>query len=70
MKEYNIDDICNEIVNYFGCAYWITFKQIDEYIDGYYSDMKEDARKNVRTSIMNFNFSSARTFDEFNKNIK
>ena len=61
----DIYNICDEIVNYFGIAYWITGEQITEYIDGYYNNITAEDREIIKLNIMGFNVSDAHNFAEF-----
>lgn len=42
--EYNIFDICEEILDYFDHPKWIGKSDIDDYLDIFYNDMDKDDR--------------------------
>ena len=51
---YNSYDICREILDHYDASDWIGVRDIDEYLDNYYSDMSDEDRWFVHDRMEKF----------------
>lgn len=52
--EYNLYDICREILDYYGASDWVDESDTDEYLDDNYPDMSSDERWFVHDCMNKF----------------
>lgn len=53
-EDYNSYDICREILDHYDASDWIGVRDIDEYLDNYYSDMSDEDRWFVHDRMEKF----------------